>query len=134
MCKFQPFLCYDRPHNHPFITEKEKRFLAQKIDYLHNEDHLSTPWRKILTSRPVMTLIAVSSIASLSSNVIYYDLTKYMNDVLHLSIKRNTQYLSIPLFSCLFFAIFAGFTSDWMYKKRGVSLTKIRKICVALCM
>lgn len=127
-------MCYDRPHSHPYITEKEKRFLAQEINYLHNEDNLATPWRKVLTNTPVITLIIVSSIASLSSNVIYYDLSKYMNDVLHLSIKRNTQYLSIPLFSNLFFAIFVGFTNDMMLKKRVVSLTKIRKICVALCM
>lgn len=60
---FQGFLCYERPEKHPFVSEEEKIFLTEKEnEYLETdrENLAPTPWRKILTNKPVMTLIVCS--------------------------------------------------------------------------
>lgn len=57
---------------------------------------------------------------------------KYINDVLHLSIQKNSIYSSIPRIINMFVSIFAGFMSDWLYSTRKISLTNIRKTFVAV--
>lgn len=60
------------------------------------------------------------------------DLPKYMNDILHVSVARNGLYSALPKVLSIFVSLSTGFVSDYMHAKRGVSLTKIRKIFVAL--
>lgn len=133
--KFQPFLSFERPQIHPFIGEEEKKMLAEKIDYLHKENtnNLPTPWPKILTSRPIIILCIIATLRSWTSSVIYYDLSKYMNDVVHIPMKKNALYSSLPYILKIITFLLSGFLSDWMLKDGGVSLTKIRKIFVAVC-
>lgn len=126
-------LCYDRPRNHPFISNQEKEFLEKQIDYLESNEVLSTPWIKILTSRPVIILAVARCFNSWVLNITQYDLPKYMNDVLHISIKKNALYSSLPKIANIFVILFAGFLSDWMFQKRGLSLTKVRRIFIAVC-
>lgn len=58
---------------------------------------------------------------------------KYMNDVLHISLKKNSLYTSVPRFVNIVLSIFSGFMSDWLHSKRKVSLTTVRKIFAGLC-
>lgn len=107
--------------------------LVKKIDYLNDKSNLPTPWRKILASRPFIALCIAATFRSWSSNVINYDLPKYLNDVLHISMKKNALYSSLPFILVIITYIIAGFLSDWMVRKSSVSLTNIRKIFVAVC-
>lgn len=57
---------------------------------------------------------------------------KYMNDVLHIPLEKTSVYSTIPRIASIFLSIFAGCASDWMYTKRNIGLTTIRKIFAAL--
>lgn len=57
---------------------------------------------------------------------------KYLSDVLHIPINKVSFYTSIPRFISIAVAIFSGFISDWMYSKRKINLTTVRKIFVVL--
>lgn len=131
---FQAILCFERPQTHPYISEKEKQFIQSKIIYLENKECglQPTPWKAMLTSRPVIVLIFSASFYSWAFNVVNTDLPKYMNDVIHISIRKNAIYSSLPKVLSIFITLFAGFLSDWMLVKRRISLTKIRKIFAAL--
>ncbi|XP_031622717.1 sialin-like, partial [Contarinia nasturtii] len=127
-------LCYDNPRDHPFIGNEEKNFLEEKINYLEKDrkDKLSTPWIKIFTSKPMIAHIIHASVCAWMFNINNANLPKYMNDVLHISITKNAITSSVPKVAKLIIALFAGFLSDWMLEKKGISITKIRKIFVVL--
>lgn len=57
---------------------------------------------------------------------------KYLSDVLHIPLKKVSIYTAVPRFIGIIVSIFSGFLSDWMYSKRKISLTKVRKIFVVL--
>lgn len=57
---------------------------------------------------------------------------KYLSDVLHIPIKKVSIYTSVPRFINIIVSIFSGFVSDWMYSKRKIRLTTVRKIFVVL--
>lgn len=57
----QGILCYERPQHHPWISEKEKKFLKEKTAIYLEADRKNvppTPWTAILTSVPVLALFA----------------------------------------------------------------------------
>ncbi|XP_031631986.1 sialin-like [Contarinia nasturtii] len=93
---------------------------------------LSTPWIKIFTSKPMIAYIIHASVCVWMFNINNANLPKYMNDVLHISITKNAITSSVPKVAKLIIALFAGFLSDWMLEKKGISITKIRKIFVVL--
>lgn len=52
------FLCTSDPGTHPFITDKEKAYLQKEMGQLERSKDLPpTPWKAILTSRPVIALM-----------------------------------------------------------------------------
>lgn len=60
------------------------------------------------------------------------DISKYINDVLHVSVRKNGIYSSLPKILSIFVSVSSGFVSDWMHEKRNMKLTTIRKLFVAL--
>lgn len=59
---------------------------------------------------------------------------KYINDVLHISIEKNSSYAAWSRFLHTTTIILSGFISDWMFTKRKISLTGVRKTFVVLGM
>lgn len=56
---------------------------------------------------------------------------KYLNDVLHIPVEKNSIYTSLPRMTNIFVSIFAGFMSDWLHTKCKMRLTTVRKtFCV----
>lgn len=64
--------------------------------------------------------------------IVNTDLPKYLNDVMHVSVRKNGLYSSLPRILAIFISVGSGFTGDWMHEKRQISMTTIRKLFVAL--
>lgn len=62
------------------------------------------------------------------------DLPKYMNDVVHVSIQKNSIYSALPRVISLSVALTAGCVCDWMVGKRDVSITNARRTFIFLGM
>lgn len=158
--QFQMLLCYSEPESHPFIDAEEKNYLAEELDH-HRKHHDAdsrpdTPWKAIFTSPPVLALIWVSVRQTArdlyefkrkmemkfsylvqcaydwSHYVVTTDLPKYMNDVLHVSIEKNSIYSSLPRVISLVVALTAGYLCDWMTAQRDLTITNVRKTFIFL--
>lgn len=56
-----------------------------------------------------------------------------MNDVLHVSIRDNGIYTSIPWLVRALVAFTSGYWSDWLVSTGRVSITNARKLFVVVC-
>lgn len=64
--------------------------------------------------------------------VVMIDLPKYMNDVLHVSIKDNGIYSSLPWLFRIVVSFTVGYWSDWLISTGRLSITNTRKLYVFL--
>lgn len=125
----QSFLCYSDPESHPYISEKEKDYLRQELGQLERDKTLPpTPWRMILTSAPMISLV----ICQIGHDFGYFsmvtDLPKYMADVLRFNIKENGAYTSYPYVLMWFVSLGSGVLSDWVITKGYITVTNSRKL------
>ncbi|XP_031629149.1 sialin-like [Contarinia nasturtii] len=128
------FLCYEKPQDHPFISDEEKEYLQQKIEHYENERRnlSSTPWIAIIKCSPVWALILSTALYSWSFSIINTDLPKYLNDVLHVSIDKNGIYSSVPKILSIIVSTGSGIVSDLLLSKYHIDRTLVRKIFVVL--
>lgn len=64
---FQSLICYSTPNTHPFISDKEKKFLNENVASListKDQELAPVPWKALLRSVPLWALI----IAGVSMN------------------------------------------------------------------
>lgn len=64
---------------------------------------------------------------------ILIDLPKYMNDVLHVSIKDNGMLTSLPWAMFMLVSVSSGFLSDRLIASGRLSITNTRKLLVTIC-
>lgn len=54
----QIILCSSRPSTHPYISDAEKSYLEMHLkESTSAEDAGGTPWKSIVTSRPVIAMV-----------------------------------------------------------------------------
>lgn len=93
-----------------------------------NKDLPGTPWIKILTSVPMIALVCAQIGHDWGFYIMVTDLPKYMNDVLHFSIKDNGIYSSAPYFVMWVVSVSTGFLSDFLIVRKFISITTARKV------
>ncbi|XP_014203438.1 sialin-like [Copidosoma floridanum] len=121
-------LVYNTPKEHPFITEREKTYLREKMSGITHEDVPPFPWRHALLSKPLFSLLLIQIAFDWSNYLIVSDLPKYMHDVLKLPVKLNAYASSLYNVSAWAFSIFMSWLSDISIEKQHVSRTIVRKI------
>uniref|UniRef100_A0A8D9FD42 Sialin n=1 Tax=Cacopsylla melanoneura TaxID=428564 RepID=A0A8D9FD42_9HEMI len=122
------FLCYNDPASHPYISQKEKDYLADTIGCLARNKNLApTPWRQMATSVPLLGLILAQIGHDWGLFMISADLPKYMKSVMKFSIAKNGVMSSLPFLLMWLTAIVAGWFSDVLVSKNVFSVTIIRK-------
>lgn len=128
-------MCYSTPTSHPFISEKEKEYLSEKIVGIqHGEITVSSiPWRKLFTSPPVLALVVAQIGHTWGLFTMITDLPKYMNDVLHFSIKQNGFYSALPYAVMWIVSIITGIFTDFVIARKWFSVTSLRKVMTVIC-
>lgn len=151
------YLCYNRPEKNPFISEAEKCYLEQQISDFNktNSELPPTPWKSMLFCPPVIALsfsivcyciflrltfeiillnccLLFQALYSWSFYIVNIDLPKYLNDVLHVSIQKNSIYSSVPRVLSIIISLASGFIGDLMITKCKISRTCVRKVFVIL--
>ena len=151
-CVLFHFICTNTPEDNPFIGEQEKYFLDQEVGQVGGKKNSeTTPWRMILTSGPVIALTVacvsyhilhlhfasnlspIKVCNNFGTAVLSIDLPKYMNDVLHFSVKDNGLYSSLPYVLNSTSGLVAGRLSDWLITSKKLSTTNTRKLMVVIC-
>lgn len=134
--KKQAVLVYNSPDVHPWVSDREKEYLHKALGTVEGQtrtaEQKAIPWRHVLKSPAVLSLI----IAQIGHNwgffIMVTDLPKYMNDVLKFSIKENGLYSSLPYVTMFICAQITGVVSDMCIKRNWVSITNVRKFFTAV--
>lgn len=109
------------------MDENEKRFIMKSLERSGQVDVVKPPWRKILTSMPVLAIATAHFSYSWSFYTLVTQLPAYMNDILDFNLQKSGFVSALPylLLSILLFV--SGFLADWFQMKNYLSVTQVRK-------
>ncbi|XP_023212355.1 vesicular glutamate transporter 3-like, partial [Centruroides sculpturatus] len=121
---------YDRPQEHPRISDKELTFLNECVTNITpTETKLNIPWKQILTSRTVWILAMTKICLGFGYFTILTKIPSYLEIILHFPIQKN-GIMSALVYSVDCIAIFiSGFIADFIKSRKYLSITNIRKLC-----
>ncbi|XP_076627177.1 putative inorganic phosphate cotransporter [Colletes latitarsis] len=120
--------CYNNPDSHPFISEREKDFLRERMQAHTHKKPPSVPWRHILTSVPVWALITAQIGHDWGFFTLVNDLPKYMSNVLKYPIKSNGLLSALPYLTMWICSVITSCLADWMITSGVMSRTNVRKL------
>ncbi|RNA32387.1 sialin isoform X2 [Brachionus plicatilis] len=133
-------LTADSPHDHRFISSKEKSFVlshtCDEFNKINEEEPLraklkrpqSIPWMSIFTSKACIAIFTAHLCHNWGNYMFLTQLPSFMKDVLRFDIKSNGLFSSIPYISCWACAIISSIISDRLIISEAMSTSKIRKI------
>nr|XP_018897004.1 PREDICTED: putative inorganic phosphate cotransporter isoform X2 [Bemisia tabaci] len=123
------FFTYENPSSHPFISDEEKQYLLDTIGQLERKKTLGPiPWREMMKSKPLWSLIIAEFGHSWAVFVILSDLPKYMNDVIHFTIAENGLLSAVPNLTAWAVSIISSYLADWILKRKYMSMNTQRKV------
>ncbi|KAL4712286.1 hypothetical protein ACJJTC_004048 [Scirpophaga incertulas] len=82
-------LCYNDPESHPFISDKEKKYLEEALGTSRSSQPSSIPWKPIFMSVPLWALVCAQIGHDYGYFTMVTDLPKYMTGVLKFDIHRT---------------------------------------------
>jgi len=121
-------ICYNNPYEHPFISEREVKFLHDRMNEHTHKKPPPVAWRHMLLSAPVWALIIAQVGHDWGFFTLVTDLPKYMSSVLKYSIKSNGLVSALPYLIMWFCSIASSWLADWMITKGVMSRTNVRKL------
>lgn len=121
-------ICYNNPYEHPFISEREVKFLNERMNEHTHTKVPPVPWRHMLSSVPVWALIAAQIGHDWGFFTLVTDLPKYMSSVLHYSIKDNGYVSSLPYLVMWFSSLASSWVADKIITKGVMTRTNVRKL------
>ncbi|KAJ6639864.1 putative inorganic phosphate cotransporter, partial [Pseudolycoriella hygida] len=128
----QSFFCYNEPSSHPTLSEKEKCLIEKSLGQLERGSRSSVPWKKIWCNKPFLALL----IAQIGHDWGFYmmglNLSKYLNDVLHIPIQVNGMISSAAYMLMWIFSLVVGYLSDLLIRLRYMEITNVRKTFASL--
>ncbi|RNA20803.1 sialin isoform X1 [Brachionus plicatilis] len=136
------FVCLtaDSPHDHRFISSKEKSFVishtCDDFTKINEEEPLkvkvkrsnSIPWMSIFTSKACIAIFTAHLCHNWGNYMFLTQLPSFMKDVLRFDIKSNGLFSSIPYISCWTCAMISSVISDRLILSGSISKSSIRKI------
>lgn len=121
-------LCYNNPDEHPFISERELKYLHDRMSaHTHKKPPL-VPWRHMFTSVPFWALIAAQVGHDWGFFTMVTDLPTYMNNVMKFSIKNNGYLSSLPYLCMWISSLLSSWLADKMITSGFMSRTNVRKL------
>lgn len=120
--------CYNDPHDHPFISEAEFKYLHEQLSQHKHKKPPRVPWRHVLRSMPVWALVAAMVGHGWGFHTMISDLPKYMGSVLKFSIENNGYLSSLPYLCMWLGSIVTSWIADWLIVNDHMSTTNVRKL------
>ena len=124
------FFVYDDPEHHPNLIQSEKEYLLANMPQIRK---FPIPWKAMLTDRGILALVIGQCGNDFTLFLITNNMPKYMSDVLHYDVSKNTFVQSFPYVIFWFTSIFVGRLSDYLIKERGWNVLRIRKTLSFFC-
>jgi len=124
-------LGYSSPSTHPRISTSERDHLVAAVGTraADSADKPRTPWRKVLTSRPLWACCVAKFAHNWGYHTILEGLPMFYYDVLGFNMTKNGLLASLPFLLGCFMLVVAGQLADWLRAPAGkLSTTAVRKI------
>ncbi|XP_053609346.1 putative inorganic phosphate cotransporter isoform X3 [Plodia interpunctella] len=122
------FIGSSSPKTSKIISEEEKSYIEHSLGQVGEQKKLKTPWKAILTSLPFLSLLIVHCGHNWGFWTLMTEIPSYMSKVLGVDIKSNGVMSALPYIGMYLMSFPLGFTSDYVLKKKWVSITTSRKI------
>ncbi|XP_043273356.1 uncharacterized protein [Venturia canescens] len=133
---FWHFLVFDDPELHPRISNAEREYIIENIGRLENEKNQDTrsdvPWKEILTSRPLWITTIAHWGGVWGFLTFMTEAPTYFTNVHHWNINATGILSGLPHLLRMAFSYFFGIMTDWLLKKKKLSLTNVRKLATFL--
>ncbi|XP_064642503.1 sialin-like isoform X2 [Lineus longissimus] len=121
------FLVFDSPNEHPRISALEKDFVTKAIGKSVQKKTLKIPWKKILTSLPIWSIVVAHVCNNWGNYTLMTCLPSYMKDVLKFDMKSNGLFSALPYMGMFVTAIGGSALVDYI-RTKGASTTIVRKV------
>lgn len=131
---FWHLLCYNSPKDHPYISDREARVLAEKMSEHSHENPPPVPWKQLLKSAPFWGLVMGSIGRDWGGYTLMSDLPKYLMSVLKFSVDEASYLIAILMSFNLAFSILFSLLADWLIEKKYLSRTCCRKVMGTLAL
>ncbi|XP_023238798.1 sialin-like [Centruroides sculpturatus] len=104
------FTIYDRPQQHPRISDKELTFLNESVPNISSrENKLNIPWKQILTSRAVWIVALTKLCWGFGHHTILTKFPSYLHIIQHFSIQKGSYVWTQPTQGIILGSYFYGF-------------------------
>ncbi|GFR08164.1 putative inorganic phosphate cotransporter [Trichonephila clavata] len=131
---FWIFLTYNKPKDHPRISQLEIDYIKKGQNHVANEQKTPVPWKKVFTSRAVWAIATVTFCSSWGFTTFLTKLPTYLEVVLHVAIQKNGLVNSLVYASSCLTLFISGALSDYMIAKKQMNATRVRKCFEILAM
>ncbi|CAB0032985.1 unnamed protein product [Trichogramma brassicae] len=126
---FFQLLCYNNPREHPYISEKEAKFLHDRMsEHTSQRAPGPVPWRAILTSAPLWALLVAQIGHDWGFYTMVTDLPKYMHSVMRFRIEENGWWSSLPYLCMWICSCLTSWLADWAIVNKYMNTTNVRKL------
>ncbi|XP_072948845.1 uncharacterized protein [Epargyreus clarus] len=120
------------PQASKMISQEERFYIQNSLGHVGGKKKLQTPWKAIWTSLPFISLIVVHCGQNWGFWTLMTEMPSYMNKVLGVNIKANGLMSALPYLAMYLFSFPCGFASDYILKKKWLSITASRKLSNSL--
>ncbi|XP_058803315.1 putative inorganic phosphate cotransporter [Phymastichus coffea] len=120
----------DRPSDHPRICPKEANYINSSLGNINKVEQLSKskiPWKSLLTSLPMWSLIIVHSGHNWGFYLLLTKLPAYMKNALNYDISNSGMASAIPYLAMWILGFPISYVCDYALR-HNVSLIVVRKI------
>ncbi|KAG8177586.1 hypothetical protein JTE90_028307 [Oedothorax gibbosus] len=121
------WLVHDAPETHPSITQEELQHIQLGQDREIVQKPI-VPWKSILTSLPVWTLVVAHFGKNWGFYTILIQLPMYLSNILHFNLKKNGVLSAAPHLVMSLGSVVASVAADKLRKSGRLKNTTIRKI------
>ncbi|CAG9094103.1 hypothetical protein JYU34_012843 [Plutella xylostella] len=120
-------LCYNDPESHPYISDKEKKYLEEALGSHKSSQPSAIPWKAIFMSIPLWALVCAQIGHDYGYFTMVTDLPKYMTGVLKFDIHRTGTLAALPYVVMWISSIVFGWMCDKIVKRNWLTVTNARK-------
>lgn len=122
-------LVSDFPENHPRISQREKAEIARACGAQVRQPG-PFPWRSMMTSLPVWSLIIVHVGHNWGSYTLMTQIPTYLKNIQHFDMKSNGLLSALPYLAMWLFSIGFSMVVDAMSSR--LSILNVRRIAMAI--
>ncbi|XP_069705481.1 sialin-like [Periplaneta americana] len=126
-------LVYDSPALHPRISETEKTFILNSLGKTITNRKISTPWKKIVLSRPMWMNIVAQWGNIWGLFTLITQAPTYFRYIHGWDIRMTGLLSGIPHLCRTTFAIIMSTIGDYLLQKSIMSRTNVRKMATGVC-